>query len=234
MVLATHEMGFAREVASRSCFLADGVVCEEGPPEQIFSDPATPPAAGLPPSDHRGRPALASSPASASFGQLGSLGSAIGSSLTRRRIAPPHTRPPLGPPRESGGRPRPIPHSSRRDGVQCDHDPSTPAHHSVTDLATQASVPRTYVLDTSVLLADPRSLVRFDEHEVVLPIVVITELEAKRDHPELGWAARAGLAHARAPPARSGSLTKPLPVNDAGGTLRVELNHQDAPACPPR
>ncbi len=42
MVLATHEMGFAREVASRVCFLAEGVVCEEGPPEQIFSDPATP------------------------------------------------------------------------------------------------------------------------------------------------------------------------------------------------
>jgi polar amino acid transport system ATP-binding protein len=42
MLLATHEMGFAREVASRVCFLADGVVCEEGPPEQIFSEPATP------------------------------------------------------------------------------------------------------------------------------------------------------------------------------------------------
>jgi polar amino acid transport system ATP-binding protein len=42
MLLATHEMGFAREVASRVCFLADGIVCEEGPPEQIFSEPATP------------------------------------------------------------------------------------------------------------------------------------------------------------------------------------------------
>jgi polar amino acid transport system ATP-binding protein len=42
MVLATHEMGFAREVASRVCFLADGVVAEEGPPEQIFSEPETP------------------------------------------------------------------------------------------------------------------------------------------------------------------------------------------------
>jgi len=42
MVLATHEMGFAREVSSRVCFLADGVVGEEGPPEQIFSEPRTP------------------------------------------------------------------------------------------------------------------------------------------------------------------------------------------------
>jgi PhoH-like ATPase len=36
---------------------------------------------------------------------------------------------------------------------------------------------RTYVLDTSVLLADPGALRRFAEHEVVLPVVVITELE---------------------------------------------------------
>src|SRR5512144_505290 len=52
---------------------------------------------------------------------------------------------------------------------------------------------RTYVLDTSVLLADPGALGRFDEHEVVLPVVVITELEGKRHHPELGYFARAAL-----------------------------------------
>ena len=40
MLLATHEMGFAREVASKICFLHQGVVHEEGPPEQIFGDPA--------------------------------------------------------------------------------------------------------------------------------------------------------------------------------------------------
>ena len=49
---------------------------------------------------------------------------------------------------------------------------------------------RTYVLDTSVLLADPGALRRFEEHEVVLPVVVITELEGKRHHPELGFFAR--------------------------------------------
>ena len=86
--------------------------------------------------------------------------------------------------------------------------------------------PRTYVLDTSVLLADPLSLVRFDEHDVVLPIVVIGELEAKRDHPELGWAARQALRMLEGF-RRSGPLDRPMPVNDAGGTLRVELNHQD-------
>lgn len=39
MLLATHEMSFAREVASKVCFLSEGVVLEEGPPEQIFGDP---------------------------------------------------------------------------------------------------------------------------------------------------------------------------------------------------
>jgi len=39
IVMATHEMGFAREVADRVCFLADGVVLEQGPPAQIFGDP---------------------------------------------------------------------------------------------------------------------------------------------------------------------------------------------------
>ena len=39
MMLATHEMGFAREVSSKVCFLHEGVIHEEGPPEQIFGDP---------------------------------------------------------------------------------------------------------------------------------------------------------------------------------------------------
>jgi polar amino acid transport system ATP-binding protein len=39
MVIATHEMAFARDIASRVCFLDDGVILEEGPPEQIFTEP---------------------------------------------------------------------------------------------------------------------------------------------------------------------------------------------------
>jgi polar amino acid transport system ATP-binding protein len=39
MLLATHEMGFAREVASKVCFLYEGLVHEEGPPDQLFGDP---------------------------------------------------------------------------------------------------------------------------------------------------------------------------------------------------
>ena len=57
---------------------------------------------------------------------------------------------------------------------------------------------RTYVLDTSVLLADPAALSRFAEHEVIIPITVIGELETKRDHPELGYFARAALKIGRA------------------------------------
>ena len=91
---------------------------------------------------------------------------------------------------------------------------------------------RTYVLDTSVLLSDPKALRRFDEHEVVLPIVVLSELESKRHHPELGWAAREVLRSLEALRLEHGSLTQPLRVNDRGGVLRVELNHQDVAGLP--
>ena len=91
---------------------------------------------------------------------------------------------------------------------------------------------RTYVLDTSVLLADPGAMLRFDEHEVVLPVVVITELEAKRDHPELGYFARAALRRLDELRVRHGRLDRPVPIGDLGGTLRVELNHTDAQSLP--
>ncbi|MEM8705468.1 MAG: amino acid ABC transporter ATP-binding protein [Actinomycetota bacterium] len=42
MVLATHEMGFARDVANRVCFLNEGAVLEQGPPSQLFSEPQQP------------------------------------------------------------------------------------------------------------------------------------------------------------------------------------------------
>jgi polar amino acid transport system ATP-binding protein len=42
MIIATHEMSFAREVANKVCFLDAGVICEQGPPEQIFSNPTQP------------------------------------------------------------------------------------------------------------------------------------------------------------------------------------------------
>jgi PhoH-like ATPase len=92
---------------------------------------------------------------------------------------------------------------------------------------------RTYVVDTSVLLSDPAALYRFAEHEVVLPLVVITELEAKRHHPELGWFARQALRLLDDLRQQYGRLDEPVPVGSAGGTLRVELNHADPSVLPP-
>ncbi len=91
---------------------------------------------------------------------------------------------------------------------------------------------RTYVLDTSVLLADPAALERFEEHSVVLPLVVISELEAKRHHPDLGWSARQALRKLEELRVRTGSLTEPMVVNDHGGTVRIELNHIDTSMLP--
>ncbi len=91
---------------------------------------------------------------------------------------------------------------------------------------------RTYVLDTSVLLADPVAITRFAEHEVVLPIVVITELESKRHHPELGYFAREALRRLDDLRVAHGSLDTDVPVNEDGGTLRVELNHSDPAVLP--
>ncbi len=75
-----------------------------------------------------------------------------------------------------------------------------------------ASGRRTYVLDTSVLLADPAAIGRFAEHQVVLPIVVITELEAKRHHPELGYFARQALRFLDDLRVEFGRLDAELPI----------------------
>ena len=100
------------------------------------------------------------------------------------------------------------------------------------DLPPQDEGRRTYVLDTSVLLSDPRAMLRFKEHEVVLPVVVVTELEGKRHHPELGYFARTALRHLDDLRIRAGRLDAPVPVGDDGGTLRVELNHTDPTSLP--
>jgi PhoH-like ATPase len=94
------------------------------------------------------------------------------------------------------------------------------------------STRRTYVLDTSVLLSDPGALSRFDEHDVVVPLVVIGELEDKRDHPELGWFARQTLRMLDDLRVQHGRLDAPVPIGDQGGTLHVELNHSDPSVLP--
>lgn len=133
-------------------------------------------------------------------------GTGAGSALRRARSRPPTS--------EGGLLPVPAKtHSS---------DPSATPHPGV----------RTYVLDTSVLLSDPSAMLRFAEHEVVVPLVVVCELEAKRDHPELGFFARQALRLLDDLRVRHGRLDSAMPVGDTGGTLRVELNHADFSVLP--
>ncbi len=94
-----------------------------------------------------------------------------------------------------------------------------------TDL-TDPNRRRTYVLDTSVLLADPKAPLRFEEHDVVVPVVTVLELESKQRHPELGWNARRALAELESLRLAHGGLDELMPIG-AGGTLRIEPNHGD-------
>ncbi|WPR65508.1 PhoH family protein [Glutamicibacter protophormiae] len=91
---------------------------------------------------------------------------------------------------------------------------------------------RTYVIDTSVLLSDPRAMFRFEEHHVVIPLTVITELENKRKDPELGYFARQALRLLDDLIASHGGLSRAVPVSDSGGTLRIELNNIAAEVLP--
>lgn len=104
---------------------------------------------------------------------------------------------------------------------------STTQPEPITPTAT-----RTYVVDTSVLLSDPKAFLRFAEHSVVLPIVVITELEAKRAHPELGYFARTALRLLDDLRQLNGRLDQPIRVNAEGGRLQVELNHTSTDRLP--
>ncbi len=90
---------------------------------------------------------------------------------------------------------------------------------------------RTYVLDTSVLLSDPKAIFRFAEHPVVLPVIVITELESKRNDPEIGYFARQALRNLDELRVQHERLDFPIAVGE-GGSLRVELNHSNMSVLP--
>jgi PhoH-like ATPase len=86
-------------------------------------------------------------------------------------------------------------------------------------------------LDTSVLLSDPSAIHRFAEHSVVIPVVVISELEGKRNDPEIGYFARRALRNLDDLRVKHERLDFPVPVGD-GGSLRVELNHSNMAVLP--
>jgi PhoH-like ATPase len=91
---------------------------------------------------------------------------------------------------------------------------------------------RTYVLDTSVLLSDPKAIFRFAEHAVVLPVIVVSELEAKRNDPEIGFFARQALRNLDELRVLHERLDFPIAVGEAGGSIRVELNHSNMSVLP--
>lgn len=110
--------------------------------------------------------------------------------------------------------------------------PATPRSTTSTASTAQADTrERTFVLDTSVLLSDPAALFRFAEHHVVLPVVVISELEGKRHDPEIGYFARQALRYLDDLRQQHERLDFPISVGD-GGTLRVELNHSNQSVLP--
>ena len=89
---------------------------------------------------------------------------------------------------------------------------------------------KSYVLDTCVLLADPQSILQFDEHEVVLPLVVVEELDRQKTRmDEVGANARRAIRLLEEMGAsRNGGLSTPHDM-PGGGSLRIELNgvHSD-------
>lgn len=92
---------------------------------------------------------------------------------------------------------------------------------------------RTYVIDTSVLLSDPKAFTKFQEHDVVIPLVVIKELESKRSDPVLGFNARTSLRGLEELRSRDGAdLRKGVVANEDGGTVRIEINHVDTSHLP--
>jgi len=108
--------------------------------------------------------------------------------------------------------------------------PATP--QSITTSAKKKKTgERTFVLDTSVLLSDPGAIFRFAEHHVVLPVVVISELEKKRHDPEIGYFARQALRNLDELRSAHERLDFPIAVGK-GGSLRVELNHSNQSVLP--
>jgi len=115
--------------------------------------------------------------------------------------------------------------------IKAETGQKTKPKHAAKPPIEQATALRTYVLDTSVLLSDPKALFRFKEQSVVIPIIVINELEKKRHDPEIGFFARQTLRYLDDMRRQHERLDFPIEVGE-GGTLRVELNHIDQSVLP--
>lgn len=85
----------------------------------------------------------------------------------------------------------------------------------------------TYIFDTSVLLASPKALYNYPDDKIVIPLVVLKELESKRHDVELGWTARETLRNIEEIRISGGDLQKGVVINRSGGTIKIETNHSD-------
>src|SRR4029453_3373759 len=115
---------------------------------------------------------------------------------------------------------RPV--TSRRTDAQVSSTPARTRRTTRDRHADSEPAPRgrVFVLDTSVLLSDPAAFRRFADHEVVIPLVVISELEGKRHHPELGWFARQSLRILDELRIKYGRLGPPGVLHGRGGHAR--------------
>jgi len=90
-----------------------------------------------------------------------------------------------------------------------------------------------YVIDTSVLLSNPKALLSYQDAELVLPIVVVKELEGKRNDPNLGYNARSALRFLESLRENGNrDLRQNTPIPGTNSQLRIELNHVDASHLP--
>lgn len=87
-----------------------------------------------------------------------------------------------------------------------------------------------YVVDTSVLLSDPKALERLQSNHVVIPLIVLIELEYKKNHPDLGFAARSNLRILESF-RKIGDLTKGIDT-EQNGSIRIELDPADSNDLP--
>lgn len=85
----------------------------------------------------------------------------------------------------------------------------------------------TYVFDTSVLLASPKALYNYPNDKIVIPLVVLKELESKRHDVELGWTARETLRNIEEIRVSGGDLQQGVVIHPSGGVIQIETNHAD-------
>jgi PhoH-like ATPase len=120
-----------------------------------------------------------------------------------------------------------VSRSAAAKGVAATRGRVTVADAAGAEGAVEAAPSKTYVLDTNVLLHDPEALTAFEENDVVIPLVVIEEIDSqKKRQDEIGRSARR-VAHHLDEMRMVGKLSEGVPTN-GGGRLRVQMQEMGA------